>query len=282
MKYYKFFAIAVLACLGTFALQQVAKADLTVADTVKAFNELNTNQGARFTFSSNTYGEHQLTKASSGSFVPSLDAYSLGTNRTAGSNYFNTFCVESGESIENKTYYGKLSYKSDGTTQSTSGYVLSVGGAYLYQQFATGALQGYFSSRSSMKSQLQNAIHFLTTPSQVTGTTNWNNNTFLKQLLAVNLSSVGVYTDSQKKTYWTNAYNLDKVYAELGSFSDYAVFVLNIGDNNKNKVQDQLYVAKVDRPSSDVPEPATMLLWLIGGASALGYAKKRRKVISLA
>ena len=284
MKYSKYLAIAMLVCFGTLTLQQVAKADLTVAETVAQFNGLNSDgKGASFTFSSNSYSEHQLT-ATNGNFSSFLGAYKSSSPVTRGYNYFNTFCVESNEFIDkNTSYRGTLSYEEDGTTKSTSGYVLSLGGAYLYQQFATGALDGYFNNRSSMVTQLQNAIHFLTIPSQET--TNWNNK-FLQQLLNVNLDSVGIYTDAEKKAYWTSAYNLDHIYAELGNnFSEYAVFVLQVTPANGDVVvQDQLLVTKVSRPSTDTPEPATMLLWLTGGLSALGfgYAKKRRKMTSLA
>ena len=274
MKYSKYLATAMLVCLGALTLQQVAKADLTVAEIVKQFNDLDgTNKGTYFTFSSNSIGEHQLTATNSG-FTSFLGAYSVNSPTTRGSNYFNTFCVELDEKVySGQSYYGKLSYMSDGTTQSTMGHTLSLGGAFLYQQFATGVLQGYFSSRSSaMEVQLQNAIHFLTNPSQGEANTNWTSgNVFLNYLLTVN--------DSQQ--YWKEAYNLNQSYTDLrlGDFSEYAVFVLNMGGN-----QDQLYVAKVSRPGTDTPEPATMLLWLTGGLSALGfgYAKKRRKMASLA
>jgi len=46
MKYSKYFAIAMLVCVGALALQQVAKADLTVQKTVEDFNAQNSGYGA--------------------------------------------------------------------------------------------------------------------------------------------------------------------------------------------------------------------------------------------
>ena len=290
MQYSKYFAMAMLVCLGTLTLQQVAKADLTVAETVAQFNALNGRQGASFKFNSvytqpiggANVGEYRLTAtgndfATVGDFAP-LAAY---TGTTSGSNYFSTFCIEQNQTIDtNVQYFGKLNYDSTtGKTQNTSkpANVLALGGAYLYQKFAMGELtvSGFaydyttnYNSRAATAVDLQNALHFLTDSKQ--GTTDWDSgNMFLKYLLSV----------KDDKAFWKNDYNLNDTYRDLGDFNNYAVFVLNVGGN-----QDQLYVAKVSRPGTDTPEPATMLLWLTGGLSALGfgYAKKRRKATSLA
>ena len=281
MKYSKYLAIAVLVCFGALALQQVAKADLTVQETVDRFN------GTKFIFDTTAYvkpysnpsrnvGEYKLSVTKNEASL--LNAY---VSKTSGNYYFSTFCIEANQTIEKGTYSGILSYDSNsGKTVNTSGVALSLGAAFLYQQFATGQLTGYeygtntskqISDHKSDAVMLQDAIHFLTGQKTAESTT-WSKNSsndFLKYLYSLNDS----------KTYWTKAYNLNETYADarLGNLSDYAVFVLNIGTN-----QDQLLVAKVDRPSSDVPEPAMMLLWLTGGLSALGYAKKRRKTTSLA
>ena len=280
MNYFKLPVIAILLCLGTLSLQQVANAELAIEEIVSQFNELNRGRGARFTFSTantqiiNNYyiGEHMLAKASDGDFVPSslLGAYKSGT--TSGSNYFNTFCVELDETITTTTYYGQLSYDpTSGQSVSTSGKVLSLGAAYLYQQFAAGTLQGfnYDNNRVVSAVALQNAIHFLThqTPLTPTAWTGASANTFLTYLLSVN----------ESEDYWMSDYNLNHTYTDLGKdFANSAVFMLMVGAD-KDKIQDQLFVAKVDRPDTDVPEPATIILWL-GGLSALGFGvKKRRK-----
>ena len=243
----------------------------------------------RFTFdtayvNSSNIGEHKLTAVSRSDFA-STAAYS---SKTSGTSYFSTFCVELDQNISKNTqYYGSLSYnETTGETKSTNGKVLTLGAAYLYQQFATGALtaQGYAynytgttNNHISTAVMLQNAIHFLTNPSQ--GMKKWDNdNIFLSYLLKIH----------NNQDYWRTNYNLNQAYTDTWlaeDFSEYAVFVLQVGtgvDKTKDTVQDQLYMTKVSRSSGDVPEPATMLLWLMGGLSALGYAKKRRKTTSLA
>ena len=264
MKYSKYLAIAMLVCLGTLTLQQAARADLTVGDIVSQFNGLNGGRGYMFTYSSvSNEGQMKLT----GTTMPPTTAYA---SSTSGANYFNSYCVEEGTSITNNAQYSAQLNYSGNSTKNSTGNALTLGAAYLYQQYAAGTPAGFnYSNRAASAAALQSAMHILTTQPY----TSWgNSNTFLNQLLAQNTQA-----------YWLQAYDPGTRYNEIG---DYSVFVMQVKSiTGTGDYQDFVYVAKVaGPPSNDVPEPATMLLWLTGGLSALGfgYAKKRRKMTSLA
>ena len=262
MKYSKYLAIAMLVCLGTLSLQQAARADLSVGDIVSQFNGLNAGRGYMFTYTS-VSNEGRMT--ATGSSIPSITAY---TSNTSGANYFNSYCVEEGTTITSGAQYSaQLNYAGNSTKNST-GNALTLGAAYLYQQYAAGTLTGFdYANRAASATALQNAMHILTTQPYAT----WSSNTFLNQLLTQN-----------SQTYWLQTYDPGKRYDEIGDFS---VLVMQVKSTlGTGDYQDFVYVAKVDYPNSDVPEPATMLLWLTGGLSALGfgYMKKRRKITSLA
>ena len=263
MKYSKYLAIAMLVCLGTLSLQQAARADFTAADVVSQFNGLNSGRGYIFTYTS-VSNEGQMKAV--GSSIPSITAY---TSNTSAANYFNSYCVEKDRTITSGAQYSAQLNYSGNSTKNSTGNALTLGAAYLYQQYAAGTLTGFnYANRATSATALQEAMHILTTQPYAA----WGSNTFLNQLLAQN-----------SQTYWLQTYDPGKRYDEIG---DYSVFVMQVKSiTGTGDYQDFVYVAKVDSPpNSDVPEPATMLLWLTGGLSALGYgyAKKRRKMTSLA
>lgn len=268
MRYSKYLTIAALICLAALALQQEAKADLTAAEIVADFNSRNSNRGMHIQYMP-VNGEGRLASTTGAAGLPSVDAYDLSTASSGG--YFSSFCVEANTNISTGQYYGVLNY-ANGRTQNSSGHALSVGAAYLYQQFAAGSLSDYSYSgdRAASAASLQQAMYFLTGQ---TTTANWSNNTFLGNLLTIN----------GNQAYWLSTYDPGQRYAEIGDFS---VFVVQLTTAAGGDAQDFVYVAKSSFGGAvgDVPEPASVLLWLVGGVSALGagYAKKRRKKVALA
>jgi PEP-CTERM putative exosortase interaction domain len=263
MKYSKYLAIAMLVCLGTLSLQQAARADLSVGDIVSQFNGLNAGRGYMFTYT-NVSNEGQMKAV--GSSIPPRTAY---TSSTSAANYFNSYCVEEGTTITSGGQYSAQLNYTGNSTQNSTGNALTLGAAYLYQQYAAGTLTGFnYADRAASATALQEAMHILTTQPYAA----WGSNTFLNQLLAQN-----------SQTHWLQTYDPGKRYSEIGDFS---VFVMQVKNTlGGGDFQDFVYVAPASLPPSvDTPEPATMLLWLTGGLSALGfgYVKKRRKLTSLA
>ena len=265
MKHSKYLAVAILLCLGTLLLQQAARADLAVGDIVTQFNGLNAGRGYMFTYSSvSNEGQMRATGAS----IPSTAAY---VSTTSGTNYFNSYCVEEGTSITNNAQYSAQLNYTGSSTMNSAGNALTLGAAYLYQQYAAGTLSGFnYTNRAASATELQNAMHILTTQPYAT---NWSSNTFLSQLLTQN-----------SQAHWLETYDPGKQYSEIGNYSVFIMQVRSI--TNTGDYQDFVYVAPATSlpVTSDVPEPATMILWLTGGLSALGFGfvKKRRKMVSLA
>ena len=262
MRYSKYLALAVLVCFGTLIVQNEAKADLSPSEIVSQFNALNSGSGLSFTYAT-TNNEARITNNAGATFT-ATDAYAMATGATTS--VFKSFCVESGVTITNgQRYYAQLNY-SGNTTRNSSGTALTLGAAYLYQKFATNTLPGYTPNNATNAAALQQAIYLLTGQAS---TATWTNNTYLQALLSVNSS----------QSHWLESYDPGRLYSEIGNFS---VFVMQVtAQNNGSNAQDFVYVARATfGGGSQVPEPATVLLWLLGGAGSLGtaYAKKRRKI----
>jgi hypothetical protein len=155
----------------------------------------------------------------------------------------------------------RLSYNGvTGETKNASGVALSVGGALLYQQYATGELPN-----AGTLSTLATAIRALNSATSITSIT-WTTG-YYAYLLTIN----------DDRNFWIGNYNVNQYYEEIGN---YAVFIMNIWTTTGGVAQDHLYVARVDYGgggSSDVPEPATLLLWTLGGVGALGANRWRKR-----
>ena len=260
-------AAAITMVLGV-ALAGTAFADLSASDIVTSFNSLNSNKGWRFT-----------TPFSSGEAIPKLTtasnyddadttAYDPRTGGTTsnGASWFETFCLEPMAQVDITGMYAKLNYENNRTTTS-EGSILSLGSAYLYKMYATGTLAGFNYAGESMDNNILDAIRRITVNGFVHN--NWSN-PFLTALLNI----------KNDKNYWLAAYDPGKYYGELG---DYKVFVMNVTSIDGADRQDYLYLAStatVTPPptSNDVPEPATLLLWTLGGIGVAGttWARKRK------
>jgi len=272
--------IAVLAIALGLGVS-TAFADFTdVSNRVNTYNSLNSGKGALFTpgvssgqytlVNSDSYYQGE-TRVNLTGTLPNLDAYST---KTSGTNYFQTFCIQTQEYVSvGSNYKSQLSLSgSQGNASTTSAGLgakaLTQGTALLYESFARGTLLNYDytygSGRASDASALQAAIWKLqgqTLGTSITALTSsdWISNKYLAYLLTLNSST----------SYWLSTYDpsVDN--------DGYYVLVMQNTDLSNGNAQDFLYLAKGG--SSGVPEPATICLWLFGVGGAAMFYKKRKK-----
>ena len=249
-------SVVLISCLCGMSF-----ADFNAATFVSEFNAKNNGQGFRFTYTT-VNGEAQLTQVS-GTASIDLSAYNS-SKSTGGTNYFRTFCNEPNQGVSS-IYKGSLNY-SNGVTKNSEGKAVKLGTAVLYSQFAAGTLANYAytgtsSTRTTDAGLLKTALQ---ATMGVTTVSNWNSNKYLAQLLAINSS----------QSYWTGAYDPNKYYAEVG---DYAVFAMNNYSSSGAAQQDFFYVTKANYDNG-VPEPATLLLWSVGGMSLAGASWRKRRI----
>ena len=179
-------------------------------------------------------------------------AYYTGTTSNIGSHdpSFQTFCLEYREYFNTNTPYNiTISDRAMYGGVGSSGDPISVGTAWLYQQFTTGALgnYNYGSNRSTSAGYLQEII--------------W-------------------YLEGERSNYSLSNPFDDMLITQFGSISNaiadnegkFSVAVLNIYDSNGGFHQDQLVLAPV-------PEPSTILLIGSGliGFGIFGRKRFRRK-----
>ena len=258
-------ATVITMVLGV-VLAGTAFADLSASDIVASFNSLNNNKGWRFTTPySSGVAIPELTTASNydDANVTAYDPKTGGTTSN-GASWFETFCLEPMAQVDTTGIYAKLNYNNNRTTTS-EGSVLSLGSAYLYKMYATGTLAGFDYAGTSTDNDILDAIRRITVNGFLHN--NWSNQ-FLTALLNI----------KNDKNYWLAAYDPGKYYDELG---DYKVFVMNVTSIGGADRQDYLYLASTASPpptNNDVPEPATLLLWTLGGIGAAGttWARKRK------
>ena len=245
--------LSLAALLVAVSVSGTVFADVNATAIVDEFNSLNGGAGWKFNWQSGSVVK--LTTTGSNQNVDT-SAY---VSTTGGTNWFETFCVEP-TGPTTTAMIGKLNY-AGGATKNSNGVALNLGAAYLYKMYATGTLSGFNYSGTSTDGTLATAIRILLGFNTLS---NWTTNTFLNVLMQEN-------TD---KAYWQGAYDPSKVYNEIG---DYSVFIMQVTyASNGTNGQDFLYLAKHE-PSTDVPEPASILLWSLGGLGIAGsWARKRR------
>jgi hypothetical protein len=221
---------------------------------------------------------------------------------------YNPRKIESGDSVSSG--YAKLQYQygdlNHAYTSNADGKNLTVGVAALYTHFSL----GYFDADYDAVA-LQTATQFLFDGGNDSlGVNNdyyWGGNKYLQYLLAMN----------SDQNYWRAAYDLVHNYAEIGDYLVFIMDMQNENGNHIN-IGDYLYLArKSDNPvgpirpnnpgggdggddpegpgtgggddgnggggdggdgNSGVPEPATLLLWTLGGLGLTGtsWARNRR------
>jgi len=269
-----------LAMMPTFALADIS-------GIVNAFNSMNGNRGFVFRMYNDEYfaippgaGEMRLLNVA-GNTMPSTSAYNANTAGTIdGRGYFQTFCVSPEITmIANNETRGTLNYDGTRHTLTTEtaanlyrGETLTLGAAFLYKQFASGALTydyaGTNASRTSDAIDLQNMIWYLQGKPIVGGGIIANNQYY--DYLLRELSGYNMYA----------AYDLTSDYN--GLMGDYTVFVMNTLVENPlartpdgQASQDVLYIVK-NGGGDDIPEPASLLLWVLGASGAFGVTVRRR------
>lgn len=280
MKQKKITRIGLIAALLLLAPGMVA-ADFNALDYVMSFNAMNSNQGISFQLVSGTgYGdsaEVRLTSTGIGTFADT-SAYST-SNQISGSNYFSSFCVSNESFTIGATANGKLNYDY-GVTRTRDELAITLGAAWLYKLFATGeinsVLGGYnslgepmyiysiFPERNANAAAFQQALKMLIGADQ---TTSWNSNNYTYTLIQYAMDTMGM-TSSQAMNFWTQNYALNTNYDLMG---DYVVFSMYSSQGS------YLYMTTKSGGGSDVPEPATILIWTLGGMGLAGSAWRRNR-----
>ena len=300
MKQIRLYIPLILATLLAITYQQSSYADLTASQIQAQFNSLNSGLG--FTFNVNTTapgaymagfssigaGELQLINAPTTNQIPDLSAY---TSNTAGSNWFRTFCVTPEISFApSGSNSGKLNY-TNGNSMTATAYdssynqipsmALSLGAAYLYKQYATGALNYSYTDTGTAHyndaRDLQVMIWYLMGRNTVDGVdiaSTITTNKYYIDLTTGAFAQAG-YTLTDAKA----AYNVDSNYN--GLMGDYKVFVMNtealLSRSGQAVRQDVLYIAK---SGGVTPEPGTLAIWALGSLGFIGCSACRQRFSS--
>ena len=268
--------------------QASAFADQTAQDIVDEFNAMNGGYGYQFNATSsgnynNGTGEVRLFKEATAVDMADISAYA---SSTAGSSYFQTFCVFPSEQFRGEITSGFLDYAGNKTSTHVNDNTglrttLTLGAAYLYKQFATGQLAYNYtlgSGRANDAALLQDAIWHLIGNTADMKVSTVSNNKYLTML------------DNMTGYNWWADYDPGQSY--MGLMDDYRVFVMQTPTSSSVTpvggmgvmtiplyTQDVLYLAKVGS-GTDTPEPAGILLWTLGslGAAGMAYRKRRNSV----
>lgn len=252
------FCIQVASLLLLTATSTSVYADLNANEIYALFNAMNGGQGFRFSYEPSS---PILTPISLPEYQNvNTDAYiddRRGVVGTPGQAYFDSFCLAPNLPGLSDAL-GRINYDPvSGHSETSQGYVLTTGAAYLYKEFATSLTPlGIAGNIDSLNYAV--AIRALM---GITSVSDWTQNVYLNKLLNMN-----------SRMYWTQPYDASHRYDEIG---DYSVFVLNVTDSNGNgQYQDFIYIAYA---ISDVPEPAMLLLWTIGGLGLYGSSASRKR-----
>ena len=249
-----FFRISIILLLAVVATNH-AKADMNAQAIVNSFNGATGGTKMQFTYDLN-YREVSVTKISELGFA-NTSAYANGV--TGSSDYFRSFCIEP-DIQAYPNMLAVLNYE-NGKSTTTEGHSLTVGAAYLYSQFAAGTLKDYSypdSGREADSNALQEAIRYLIGAGSLSGS-----NVFINNMLTI-----------KDAAFWNQIYNPNEYYEIIGNYS---VFVMNCYSSpSQYEAQDFIYVANAS-PSTDTPEPASVLLWTLGSFGALAAARRARK-----
>ena len=286
-----FFSASLSAVLFLITISGSVVADLSTQLIVDEFNSMNDDQGYLFRTSIIQTGSSAFYGPGSGEIrllnnadplagqVPNLSAYQMGLTANNSPNaglYFQTFCIAPERTLEiNDHLAGQLNYESN-RTATHNGKALPWGVAWLYKEFAAGTLAGYsydntdpVNNRVNSAVLLQDAIWFLMgdTAYLIDSGTNWTNNIFLQHLNAI---------PGYSQAFWHSAYNPETNYDFM---DDYKVFAMNVSivpNSPANVRQDVLYAIRYN--GDLVPEPASLLFWVLGSLGVAGVACRKRRI----
>lgn len=285
MRQHKLSFTAISAVLFLITISGSAFADMQTQQIVDRFNSMNSGNGYLFrsvtnnTFFSTSRGTGEDQLVNQGTDMADRSAY---TDLTSGLDYFQTFCVNPLQDfIAGQTNAGKLDYNSTNGTTSTKEppHSLTVGTAWLYKEFVTEGLTGYYeysygTNRANSAVELQDAIYYLMGFGErmkvtANNATAWTTNTYLA--LLDNMSGYN-------RAFWQATYDPASNYG--GLMDDIQVFVMQNSFVQRNPDvtirQDVLYAIRSG--GSDVPEPASLLLWTLGGLGVTSVAYRKRRM----
>ena len=254
-------------------------ADLNDAITIQsAFGSINGGNGFTFKVAEDKQGDKLISVV--GKTPVDVTAYNQQAGRSgldidSGQDFFRSFCVEPNASIDG-VLVGTLSYEYDTTkakwiTKTSEGVSLVLGAAILYKEFALNEMNG----RSA--DTLREAILMLMSVQDYT-ISSWAQNEHLAYLYSISQhdgNSAGVWTATYDPGQDSGLY-----YDMLGDCRVFIMNALSEDDTLSDKLrerQDFLYIMQT-RSDTDVPEPASILFWTLGGLGAAGtsWARKRR------
>lgn len=274
-------------CLATFFVVTVptslvfADISANISTLCQSFNGLNDDKGISFVYTNindcdnGSEFQFNLHDLYSVFFVSTLSGFG---NETSGDDYFTSVCMDSGENVASAgtVFYGTLNYDAVGDlTQTSGGNTVSLGAAYLFKLYATGEMTSVLSSfysdaRDANVRELSDAVQHLTGTAVAVRDNIYLN--YLSGLSGGQFAGIDWYAD----------YNIAQTFGFMGG---YAVFAMNVSTDEGVVFQDGFYISTLDTGIStravglpDTPEPATLLLWTIGGAGLAGtsWIRKRR------
>lgn len=227
----------------------------SLTNYVNSINSQNGGNGLSYTYQYSAGVEFRVTVGAGQTL--DLSAYD---SKTRGTNTFQSFCAESNAGVyTNTASYGKLSLRGN-YSYNSSNKALSVGAAYLYKMFAVGDLTNYNYATGS------NATAFRTSLWAAMGSTtvsNWANDAFLSQLLAIN----------SDQNFWLGAYDVSQYYSFIG---DYTVLIMDCWTTTGYNTQDVFYLVNGSGGSTSTPEPTTLAMWFLGtGLLPLSYRVRK-------
>jgi hypothetical protein len=262
----KCYSLVLLALALSVLGVRNANADFSVYDVINQFNQATGGEQFQYNYDKRNNMVMILENGTLG-FV---DTSAYVSGMTGGVNYFTTFTItpEIGTSA---SMSASLHYENDSTQTIPHNDVtrtVTLGAASLYARYATGALDCFDYPNAAQLAldayDLELAIQTLTGSKSES----WESNKFLAHLLEIN--------DDQD--YWLQSYDPARYYDEVG---DYSVFVMNGSKSDHDPGQSFLYLAKQESQGSNVPEPASIILWAIGGFGILGgrmYWKRKKRL----
>ena len=307
MKLDKHFWISLTTVFCLTVTIYTVHADYSPQDIVNQFNGGMNGDGPGFKFSTYTrpeglgYGDDRLRRLlfePRDTEVVNTNAYTQGNESDLGLTgiydgkiYFATYRCPRSNQAQTLDGYARLNYNKD--TDETfyrigDGYhTLPLAYACLYAQFVRGNFESTFDVTA-----MRMAIDMILEPDDYT-VIDWMNNMYLRFLLDHTPDRNGRSNQELIDQYWLAAYKLTgEYYVDIDGqpfdlLANCYVFVMGVIElPSGSRGTSMMYAAlrSDDDPPGDAPEPATLLLWTLGGLGLAGtsWHRKRKKKLALA